>query len=79
MISSFKNEASIYIVPIDVNLDTVNNMGTEEVEINVHNHQTKAITKRGGHVHPSDSGCWQIADEMYYFIRCMEEERINGN
>lgn len=68
-----------YLVPINVNLDTKNNMGFQEVRLNAHNNKTHMITASGGHVHPAESGYWQMADEMYYFIRCMEDGNINEN
>jgi len=76
MIDEFRNVDGVDLIPINVNLDTRNNMGTQEIPINAHNSDTRTVTAPRGHVHPDESGYWQIADEMYYYIQCMEARII---
>ncbi len=79
MINYFSEDERVFLVPVNVNLDTKNNMGTQRVRVNFRNEKTKIVTAAEGHVHPAESGYWQIADEIYYFIRCLEDGRLNGN
>lgn len=69
LISEFDSKESqgIYLVPINVNLDTVNNMQVKESAINSRN-PNKVIRQSNG-VHPGFTGYYQIADEIYYWLR----------
>ncbi len=73
MIDEFGN-ADVDLVPINVNLDTRNNMGNKNVRLNAHNSAVRTVTAKGGYVHPDEGGYWQLADEMYFYLQCMEAE-----
>ena len=73
MIDEFAN-ADVDLVPINVNLDTKNNMGSREIRLNTHNSAVRTIPARGGYVHPDESGYWQLADEICCYIQYMETE-----
>ena len=75
MIDHFAEDSRVQLIPANINLDTKNNMGTQQVRLNAHNENTRIVTASGGHVHPAESGYWQIADEIYYFLRCRENEK----
>lgn len=60
----------IYAVPININLDTVHNMSTEQVAVNSRN--STLITRQNNNVHPLNSGYYQIADVFYYWIKTFE-------
>ena len=64
---SGKEASNIYIFPINVNLDTVHNMGVETVAVNSRNATT--VVRANSGVHPDSSGYYQIADMMYYKIK----------
>lgn len=74
LIKTFDNRVNenIYVYPIHTNLDTVYNMGIEEVQVNARN--TKKIERvlANGRVHPVESGYWQIADIYWYFLKSFE-------
>jgi lysophospholipase L1-like esterase len=72
LISTFGNsEASnIYLVPINLNLDTKNNMQTTTINTNARN--TTQITVQSNGVHPANSGYYQIADIFYYWLKSLE-------
>ena len=74
MIDEFRENENADLVPINVNLDTKNNMGQKAVRLNIHSTATRTVTALGGHVHPDQSGYWQLADEIYCYLRCMEAE-----
>ena len=72
LIEHFKNKETngIYIVPIHVNLDTVNNMGMESIPVNARNTSvTYNSPASNGAVHPVESGYWQIADVYTAFLK----------
>lgn len=62
---SNKESESIYLVPLNLNLDTVNNFETEEVQVNSRNN---TMVKRViDSIHPDgNSGYLQVADTYYY-------------
>lgn len=60
----------IYVVPINLNLDTENNFPVESVQVNARN--TTMVTKQNNAVHPDISGYWQIADSYWYFLKSFE-------
>ena len=60
----------IYLIPINVNLDTTHNMLTEDVAVNSRNSQT--IIRQSNGVHPAGSGNYQIADMVYYWLKSFE-------
>ena len=65
-----KETQNIYLVPINTNLDTQNNMVTEVVAVNSQN--TETIERQVNGVHPAGSGYDQISDVFYYFIKSFE-------
>jgi len=73
LINEFKNdrEQGVYLVPVNVNLDTEHNMLTETVPVNARN-PLKVTRQRDG-VHPAASGYMQIADMIYYFLRGLND------
>lgn len=63
--------SNIYLVPINVNLDTTNNMylGTAAA---VNSRSTIQVARQTNGVHPVESGYYQIADEYYYWLKGMQ-------
>lgn len=72
LISAFKDREAenIYLVPININLDTIHNMATEQVAANSRN--PTLITRQSNAVHPADTGYYQIADMFYYWLKSFE-------
>ena len=60
----------IYLIPLNVNLDTENNMQTETVVVNSRNTATKVRQNNG--VHPANSGYYQMSDMIYYWLKGQE-------
>ena len=73
LIENFDKRISegIYLVPINVNLDTRYNMGLEEIQVNARNTTTYMSPIGNGGVHPDESGYWQIADIEWYFLKSL--------
>ena len=67
MIKRYKDSTTVSLVPINVNLDTEYNFGTETIAVNSRNEQT--ITVQNSGVHPASSGYYQIADSYYYWLK----------
>lgn len=67
--SGKENTENIYLIPIFTNLDTVNNMGFEEIKVNARNTTTYKSPIGNGGVHPVESGYWQTADVYTSFIK----------
>ncbi len=69
LLENFKSRTaeSIYIIPVNVNLDTVHNMGTETVAAN--SRSLTMITRLSSGVHPAGEGYDQIADTIYYALK----------
>jgi lysophospholipase L1-like esterase len=61
---------SIYLVPINVNLDTIHNMAAETVAVNSRNN-TQVVRQSNG-VHPANSGYFQMSDVIYYWLKGQE-------
>ena len=60
----------VYVLPINVVLDTVNNMGMETDYVNARNTSvTYSSPIANGGVHPVESGYWQIADMFTAFLK----------
>lgn len=76
LIDEFDHSKSekVYLVPINVNLDTRYNMGLEDEAVNARNTMTRKSTIANGGVHPAESGYWQIADVYWYFLKSFEQE-----
>lgn len=72
LLAYFKNKetSGIYIVPVNVNLDTEHNMQTETVAVNSRNSST--VVRQNNGLHPADSGYYQIADVVYYWLKGFE-------
>jgi lysophospholipase L1-like esterase len=72
LINQFKGKESqlIYLLPLNINLDTVNNMLTETVPVNSRN--TNTVVRQNNGVHPAPSGYLQIADAYYYWLKNFE-------
>jgi hypothetical protein len=55
------------ITEILENSATVNNMNTETVAVNSRN--STNIVRQSNGVHPNESGFYQIADSIFYFLK----------
>lgn len=64
-----REDENIYVVPIHTNLDTIYNMGMEEIQHNKRNENTYNSPIANGGVHPVESGYWQIADVYWFFLK----------
>lgn len=62
--------SGIYVVPINTNLDTVNNMLTTSYSVNSRN--STQIVRQSNALHPAVTGYNQIADVYYYWIKSFE-------
>lgn len=71
LIAEFENRETdgIFIVPYHVNLDTRHNMVSLETKYNKRNDRKEVMTTGGGAVHPADSGYWQMADTLWFFLK----------
>jgi len=56
-----------YLVPVNVNLDTVHNFPTEQVAVNSRN--STQITRQTDNVHPAPSGYYQMSDVIYNWLK----------
>lgn len=65
-----KEAQNIYLVPINVNLDTDNNMVTVTVPVNSRN--SKTVVRQDNGVHPANEGYYQMADVIYYWLKGFE-------
>ena len=70
IIDAFSNKESenIFIVPINVNLDTIYNFTIGTTVMNSRNSNT--INNCTDTTHPANSGYYQIADSYYCFLKC---------
>lgn len=68
-----KTADNIYLIPVNVNLDTRYNMTLETLPVNARNTDVtvQSITANGS-VHPDTSGYWQIADVYWYWLKSFE-------
>lgn len=66
-----KEGEGIYLIPINVNIDTVNNYPAEAAVTNSRN-ETEILIQKDG-IHPADSGYYQIADSYYYWIKSLQK------
>ena len=71
LIDKYQNRESenIYVIPLNLCLDTVYNMGMEEVQVNARNTTTYFSPIANGGVHPVESGYWQCADVYTAFLK----------
>lgn len=74
LINNFKAEEAqgIYLVPINVNIDTRYNYGLESLPVNARNSKTVESIVANGGVHPDVPGYWQIADSFWYWLKSFE-------
>lgn len=70
MLDTYKSMPNVYLVPVHLNLDTVNNFPTVTVPVNARN--PKTVTKINNGVHPSSYGYWQMADSVFMFLKGQE-------
>lgn len=70
MLDTYKAMPNVYLVPVHLNLDTVNNFPTVTVPVNARN--PKTVTKISNGVHPSSYGYWQMADSVFMFLKGQE-------
>jgi len=70
-IENYKNreDENIYLIPLNLCLDTVYNMGMEEIQVNARNTTTYFSPIANGGVHPVESGYWQCADVYTAFLK----------
>jgi len=73
LLRTFDNRkgAGIYIVPIHVNLDTVNNFTRQVISANARNTNATLVVSPNG-IHPDSSGYFQIADSFKAFFKGQE-------
>ncbi|WP_392454803.1 SGNH/GDSL hydrolase family protein [Chryseomicrobium aureum] len=74
LIASFKGREAelIYLIPLNVNIDTRYNYGIEQTAVNARNSETYASPVANGGVHPVLSGYWQVADTYWYWLKSFE-------
>lgn len=65
-----KEAQNIHLVPINVNLDTVNNIGVDALAP-ISSRNPLMIARQNNGVHPGLYGYYQIADVDYYWIKSM--------
>ena len=65
-----KQAQNIYCVPININLDTVNNT-TLNVPAQINSRYPSTIQRQTNGVHPGPYGYYQIADVDYYWLKSM--------
>ena len=72
LIDVFNNREkdNIYLVPVNLNLDTIHNMSGKMVPAN--SRTDKMIFRHDDPVHPAKEGHFQIADVTFCFIKNME-------
>ena len=70
IINTFTDRTSenVYIIPININLDTKYNMETEQMPVNSRNEETYTSPTGYASVHPATSGLWQVADVYWYTL-----------
>lgn len=65
-----RESEGVYILPINLSLDTIYNMGLETLPVNARNTSiTYESPIANGGVHPVESGYWQIADVYTAFLK----------
>jgi hypothetical protein len=74
LINQFKNKEvnGIYLIPLNVNIDTEHNMGSQSVAVNARNTDTVVRATPNSGIHPAYSGYYQIADIYYYWLKSFE-------
>lgn len=63
---------NVFLVPLHLNLDTVNNFPTITVPVNARNTATTVIKQNNG-LHPASSGYYQMSDSIYMFLKDNED------
>lgn len=63
-----RRQGGIQLVPINVNLDTVHGMMSEQTPAN--SRSSRLVTRQSDGVHPSREGYAQMADVVYYWLNC---------
>ena len=63
-----RESEGIYVIPINMNLDTVYGMNRTEQFVNARSAIKEMRSSSGSGVHPIDSGYWQIADVYWAFL-----------
>jgi lysophospholipase L1-like esterase len=71
-----RESEDIYIVPIGLGLDTLNNMSTTVANINERN--GSPVVRQSNGVHPADAGYWQMADGIYAFLKGNESSDVTN-
>ncbi|MEN6313255.1 MAG: SGNH/GDSL hydrolase family protein [Clostridiaceae bacterium] len=64
---SNREDENIYVIPVNVNLDTEHNMSIETVAVNSRNSAT--VVRQSNGVHPETVGYKQMADTVYYALK----------
>ena len=65
-----REDENIHLVPIHTNLDTQNNMESENVAVNSRN--SKVVSRQSNGVHPAPIGYHQMADALWYWLKSFE-------
>lgn len=66
-----KQAEDIYMVPVNLNLDTEHNMAQSVVPAN--SRTNKTVVRQANGLHPSSEGYYQMADAIYYFLKYQEQ------
>jgi len=64
-----REKENIYLIPAYVNIDTAHNYPTQSVPVNARN--TEKILRLCNAVHPSAAGYRQLADSLYFWVKCI--------
>lgn len=74
LINQFKSKEvnGVYLIPINVNLDTEHNFDLVTVAVNSRNTSTVIRSAGNSGVHPALSGYYQIADMYFYWLKSFE-------
>lgn len=72
VLAVYNNDAvtNVYLVPINLGLDTLFNMQTTSTQVNARN--SLYYTRQTNAVHPAASGYYQIADQIRCFLKGIE-------
>jgi lysophospholipase L1-like esterase len=65
-----RENEGIYLVPVNLNLDTVHNMSKASAAP-WNSRTSETIERQNNGVHPADTGQYQIADVIYYWLKSL--------
>jgi hypothetical protein len=62
-----REASNIFVVPYATNLDTEHNFSYQSAQVNARN--PLVVDRQANALHPDYSGCWQMADSVYFWIK----------